>query len=92
MAVTLYHGTTRSAAEEIRNCGYIRGDAYFTPLRAIADDYAGADGVVIAVTVATDETELHIDLESYDDYDGISIDEAVSKGLSVYARGDVRVR
>lgn len=90
--VTLYHGT--GAREEIEASGKINAGHYFggivgvslTPDRSVAEDFAG-DGDVIQVRIP--KSKLRIDPESYDEED---LDEALARGASVFALGDVYLR
>ena len=60
--VTLYHGTDRQAAEQIRECGFNTQLVYLTNDRAAALRYGGPDAVVLRVVVPVDKILIDFDL------------------------------
>lgn len=94
--VTLYHGTNKDGFDAISRDGVITTGSYYgipgdgrgvalTPRREVALDYGDGEHV-FEVRIPRDR--LVVDLESYDNPD---VDEALSRGRSVYATGDIRL-
>ena len=85
---TLYHGTTRENAEQIKACNILHGPVYFSASFEQAAEYALAndpDGVVIAVEF---NGELIADNESCE---WENADDALQNGAEVYTDSDVVV-
>lgn len=81
--ITLYHGTTESAARQIEECGFVEPGMYFggitgvalTPRRDVAAEFGD---VVFEFNV--EESELVVDPESFDG----DLVAALNCGASVY--------
>jgi RNA:NAD 2'-phosphotransferase (TPT1/KptA family) len=85
---TLYHGTTRENAEQIKASGAIYAPVYLSATPDHAAEYAlsnDPDGVVIAVEYTG---ELFADNESSE---WANADEAINNGAEVYSTVDVDV-
>lgn len=91
--VKLYHGTTTTNAESIRESGKLDGPCYFTQRQDVAEDYAG-DGEVITVSVNEDILKIDLDLpggklisveaaNAHLDRDDWAIDDYLMAGYSV---------
>lgn len=89
--ITLYHGTSKSAAEKIKNEGVIKSGSYFgningvslTPRKSVAEDFANG-GEIIEVKVP--KSKLVVDPESVDN---LNLDQAIKDGKSLYATGSI---
>ena len=87
---TVYHGTSKSAAETIRSSGKITGPVFLTPRREIAASYGEE---IIEVQVSEDDLMIDLDLpggrllsvESANDYSDRdwTIGEYIKAGHSV---------
>jgi hypothetical protein len=86
--VTLYHGTSKAAAEKILRDGFVRGKVYLTPSKESAWTYAGPDGRVLAVDVPAGDLEPDLDTENYD---GETMNEWLELGRSVWTKARPRV-
>ena len=85
---TLYHGTTRENAEQIKSCGILLGPVYFSASFEQAAEYALAndpDGVVITVEF---NGALSADNESCE---WESAEDAIENGAEVYTDSDIFV-
>ena len=89
--ITLYHGTSKSAAEKIKNEGVIKSGSYFgdingvslTPRKSVAEDFANG-GEIIEVKVP--KSKLVVDPESVDN---LNLDQAIRDGKSLFATGNI---
>jgi hypothetical protein len=87
--VTLYHGTSKDAADSIRQSGTIKSGDYFgnirgvslTPNKKVAEEFGSE-----VIEVKIPKKRLVVDPESVDNAD---IGNALRDGASVYATGDV---
>lgn len=86
--VTLYHGTPKSAYEEIIADGFLIGPVYLTPNKNTAEEYAAnnsPDYVVFEVEI--EYSELNIDREFVSEH---SIEASLEAG-SVFVNGNVGI-
>jgi len=81
--ITLYHGTTNEAAEQILKCGYIQSPAYFTPKEENAHDYGG-----YVFEIDIDIEKINVDTESYNSDD---VQEALEDGASFFINERVMI-
>lgn len=85
MKVTLYHGTSNEAAEEIQADGELLGPVYMTPSREVAERYVfDWDDAGVIVEISIDIADLSVDMETRNDV--ISVEDAIGSGAAVFSK------
>ena len=104
MKVILFHSTTKGALSDIRRSGVLKGPVFLTPFKEGAEDYAGAEGVVLEVGVEKELLMIDfdlpggklLDLEDANFYseneNDKSIEDWLEEGQAIGVEGDIDLR
>lgn len=89
--MTMYHGTTKTAYEEIKKTNILNGPVYLSPIKQTAVDYASnnsADFIVIEIEV--DESLFQADREFVSGFENDWLEESLNNG-SIYIDANISI-